>query len=520
MSKKEIPVPVAASFLMPALASAPKVKIMINVGACMDIPTGNYLVGLHGEHILNGGVGFLTGIVGIGNNFKSTLMHYMTVTIAARMGNQTTITTYDTEINIHEWHLQRMMQAHVDLKGTDLIEEGRWNITDKTMYTGDQYYEIAKDFMQKKIKEKSKYMVTTPFIGRDGKAQQIVAPTAMQIDSFSEFSTQDVIKMQDENALGESGANMVSMRQGMQKNRVLMEIPYLTGGSYTYMFMTAHIGAEFNMDPRNPAPKKLQHLKGGMKLKGVPEKFTFTTNNCWHCYNAAPLINQSTKAPEYPRDSDDDMSGDTDLNVVIARQLRNKSGPSGMAVHLIVSQQEGLLPALTEFHYIKENGRWGLEGNDRNYTHAMCPEIALSRTAVRKKITAHPELRRALNISSEMLQMYDLWKDVENEYICTPKELYDDLKAMGYDWSTLLNTRGWWAPKGFHEDIPFLSTMDLLRMRSGKYIPYWLSSIDKAKIDKSKAKAAPIQEHYRDKIKDMYVKPESAADAAPFEIID
>jgi hypothetical protein len=464
---------------------------MINVGALMDIPTGKYLKGKHGEMILNGGLGFLTGVVGIGNNFKSTVMNYLGVATVARMGIGSGISTYDTEINIHEWHLARMASNNPQLHGENLIESGRWQITDKTVYTGDKWYDITKDFMQMKIKEKVKHSIATPFLDRKGDPLKIIVPTCLGVDSMSEFVTQDVLKMQDDNSLGEAGANMVSMRQGMQKNRFLMEIPALAGGSYTYVLMTAHIGSEFAMDPRNPPPKKLAHLPQGIKLKGVPEKFTFVMNNCYHCYNAAKLINEGTKAPEYPRDKDDVLVGDTDLNEVTIRQLRSKSGPSGMAFKLIVSQQEGVLPTLTEFHFIKAEKRWGLEGNLQNYTLAFCPDIALSRTAVRRKIDAHPELCRGINLAAEMLQITYLWHDISPEYLCTPKELYDDLITMGYDWSILLNTRGWWAPDGVHTDISFLSTMDFMRMRTGEYIPYWFTPEQKAKIDLGKAQPKP-----------------------------
>ncbi len=481
----------SAPLLMPGLTQAPNVKVMINIGALLDIPTGTYLKGKYGEMILNGGLGFLTGVVGIGNNFKSTIMHYMGITMVARMGKATGLFTYDTEINIHESRLKRLASRDELFGDENIIETGRWQITDKTMYHGDQWYDTVKDFMNLKIKEKAKHSITTPFLDRSGNHLKIVQPTGLEVDSMSEFVTQDVIKMQDENSLGESGANTVSMRQGLQKNRFLMEIPALSGGSYTYVMMTAHIGSEFSMDPRNPPPKKLQYVQQGTKLKGVPEKFTFVMNNCWNCYNASKLANQSTKAPEYPRDANDDLTGDTDLNVVTVRQLRSKSGPSGMAVQLVVSQQDGVLPALTEFHYIKESKRWGLEGNDRNYTLCFCPDIALSRTAVRKKIDSHPELRRGLNLASEMCQINDLWHDIHDAYLCTPKELYDDLIKMGYDWKVLLNTRGWWAPEGVHDDIPFLSTMDFLRMRTGEYIPYWFTPEQKEKIDLSKAQPAP-----------------------------
>ena len=67
------------------MTPAPNVKVMINLGACLDIPTGHYIQGRRGESILNGGLGFITGIVGIGNNFKSTIDRFMMLTAMARM---------------------------------------------------------------------------------------------------------------------------------------------------------------------------------------------------------------------------------------------------------------------------------------------------------------------------------------------------------------------------------------------------------------------------------------------------
>jgi hypothetical protein len=144
-------------------------------------------------------------------------------------------------------------------------------------------------------------------------------------------------------------------------------------------------------------------------------------------------------------------------------------------IQLLVSQQDGILPALSEFHYIKVNDRYGLEGNVQNYTLALRPDIALSRTKVRSKINGDPLLRRALNITSEMCQINQLYDYLDDDIYCTPKQLYDDLKAKGYDWEMLLKTRGRWTYDNDQHPVPFLSTMDLMRMRAGKYHPYWLA---------------------------------------------
>jgi hypothetical protein len=203
-------------------------------------------------------------------------------------------------------------------------------------------------------------------------------------------------------------------------------------------------------------------------------------SNCWHAYNAAPLINQGTKAPEYPSDKDDSVSGDTDLNLVKLRQLRSKSGPSGYELEIIVSQSEGVLPELTEFHFIKDNDRFGITGTLQHYNLDLYPECKLQRTTVRGKIDSDPRLCRALNITAELLQMHMFWRHLEEGILCTPKELYDDLVKLGYDMNTLLDTRGWWTMENEKHPVPFLSTMDLLRMRKGLYTPYWMKA-DKTK---------------------------------------
>jgi hypothetical protein len=298
--------------LLSGFAPAPAVKVMINIGALFDIVSGTYVKGIHGESILNGGLAALTGVVGIGNNFKSTVMHFMSFTALSRMPGSIG-SSYDTEVNIHEWHLKEMIGRIPELRGEDILESGRWVITDKTIYSGNKWYDIFREFAENKIKDASKYQVTSPFLDRGGKTLlKFSLPSFTELDSFTEFETDDVAKMQDDNELGESGGNTIHMRQGLAKLRLLMEAPRLNSGSYNYMIMTAHIGKESTMQSagggREIPITKLKHLKNGDKIKGVTDKFTFVTHNCWHCYNASPLINDGTKGPEYPRDSSDTLN--------------------------------------------------------------------------------------------------------------------------------------------------------------------------------------------------------------------
>lgn len=453
---------------------APTIRPMLNIGCLMDIPTGQYLIGKYGESILNGGLNHITGVGGRGNMYKSTLAHFMELIALNRYLSAEGV-VYDTEVSLTVDRLHHLAKWMSNIGGLDLSELGRLILTDKTVEVGNKWFDKLRNYMSVRRKESKKYMLTTPFVDKNGVQMKSFNPLLVEVDSLSQMDIEAVEKMYDKNEVGDSGLNTEALKGAAAKSQMLGQLPGLTGASGTYLIMTAHMGDEHQLDPYAPPAKKLTFLKGKIKFKRVPENFTFLTNNCWYCSGAAMLINQSTKAPEFPRNKDDDLKGDTDLMVITIQNLRGKTGPTGLPFDLVVSQRDGVQVSLTEFYYIKSFDRYGLGGHDKSYYLELVPDINLSRTTVRKKINENAKLRRALEITSEMCQMKNLWHHLPEGLLVSPKELYEKISALGYDWDVLLDTRGYWM---FDEDItsetkPFLSTMDLLNMVAGKYKPYW-----------------------------------------------
>lgn len=62
---------------------------------------------------------------------------------------------------------------------------------------------------------------------------------------------------------------------------------------------------------------------------------------------------------------------------------------------------------------------------------------------------------------------------IESGLMCTPAELYEDIKKLGYDWNILLDTRGYWTLNQYSHPVPYLNTVDLLKMRKELYRPWW-----------------------------------------------
>jgi len=469
----------------PAFTEVDPYKFSYNLGCLMDIPTGKYVRGAKGENILNGGLSILTAIAGKGNTFKSTIEHYMILAAASKVcssGTMTYINTYDTEMNINLDRLSDFSKKFDEFKNVDIVRDGIWSVTDKTNHVGNEWYKILKEFLRnEKLKNKKDYTFETPFIDKEGKPIYTLFPTFGEIDSISEFETSDIEDIQDKNQLGESGGNTIHMRLGLAKTRLIMELPSLCNSAAHYLILTAHVGQEIAMQsgPYAVPTKKLQHMKMGEKIKGVTDKFFFLPNSVWQTVGATGLINQGTKGPEFPKTRTTVDEGSQDLNLVTIKQLRNKAGPSGFTLEIILSQSEGVLPSLTEFYYIKENDRYGLEGSNLNYNLALLPDVKLTRTTVREAIDTNPKLRRAIKITADLLQIKTYYKALPFE-VPDPKALYDKL-SKEYDWDVLLNTRDFWTFNNYKHPVNFLSTMDLIEMYYGSYSPYWLSSSKKEK---------------------------------------
>lgn len=466
----------------PAFVEVDPHKLLINIGCLMDIPTGKYVRGQKGENLLNGGLSVLTAVVGRGNTFKSTIMHYMMLSAASNMsasGIMTYINTYDTEMNIDMDRLLRFSQNFDTFKNIDIHREGVWSVTDKTHHLGDEWHKLFKDFLKgEKIKNKKNYLFQTPMLNKEGQPVFALFPTFGEIDSISEFETSDIEEIQNKNLLGESGGNMIHARSGLAKTRLLMELPGICNSAAHYSLMAAHVGNEMAMQqgPMSAPPaKKLQHMRQGEKIKGVTDKFFFLPTAVWQTLNASSLNNDTTKGPEYPKVQGKPDEGSTDLNIVKIKMLRSKFGPSGFTLEIIVSQTEGVLPSLTEFHFIKSNKRFGLEGSNINYNLVLYPDVKLMRTTVREKIDNDPKLRRAIKITADLLQLKQ-FSGNSSLVIPEPEELYAKLKEK-YDWDVLLNTRDFWTFNNYEHSVPYLSTMDMVEMYHGLYHPYWAKDL-------------------------------------------
>ena len=472
------------------IPTIPTVDPLFNVGCMLDIPTGSYHLGKYGQSILNGGWGAITSIIGIGHSFKSTTLMKFLLAVTDRIAQVDTIVD-DTE-NVGSYTRLNELAAHcinlskINFCDPNDLRRDRFQITSSSMVDangkvmlGDVFHDQVTKFAKEVYADKKAVYYTTPF--RQGHDPvKIRKPTLISYDSLTKmrFSSIESGKKAD-CKLGDSERNTVDLDNGRLKTQLNNSLPGLSKLGEIRFSLTAHTQKDIKMEGKFGVDKpKLTHGKREYDIKGVGTSFIQINEVILDIQSVTKFNNDVAKTGVYyPLIDTDREENCKDLNLLTAVITRNKHGATGFVYKYVMSQREGLLEHLSMFKFIKDSSFYGLVGNDKRQTLVLVPEITVQRTTVRKAIDDSYKLRRALEVTSDLLQIYYLFSPEGKKLLCTPQELYTDLIAMGYNWDTLLSiTRSFWVfEEEDNNNLPPLTTMDLLRMRAGLYVPYWLN---------------------------------------------
>jgi len=463
-------------------------KYLINIGATLDVPTSKLVIGNRGETIIAGGLPNFSAIVGPANNFKSTIYKYMMLSAMNKIlaTNFTYFHENDTEGNIDQETMQRFADIFENIienpitvpvgKDKDGEDIHLWSVSDRVDTGAEKFAETLDLFFKSMSKQKKvEYTAFKNIWGTDkGNPYMNYVPYFFGIDSLTYLKINTNMEAMAGIIMGDDD-NMIAMRNGKYKD-VLVEWLNINLLKYnSYCMLTAAYGENKDLKGKYEArpTRRLGHMGAADKLVGVPQSFDRLTKSAWAAAPAVPLTDNNG-VPIY---GDVGRSVEkNELNVVKLKQLRGKFGGSGITVSIVVSQTKGVEPFLTEFYNIhKLYNMFGLYGNNTNYRLHLRPDVALNRDKVVKALNNDELFKRAVNITSELCQFKHFKPGVVADIWCEPDVLYEDLIKMGYKWDQLLDTRGWWAIDQYNKNLkPFLSSIDLLKMRAGLYKPYWL----------------------------------------------
>lgn len=447
----------------------------LNVGCLFDHFSGRYSECEAGVMVLNGGASFINAVVGENNQFKSTLMDYFMLSAQDKYYDTSNSFYYETEgskdvegLEYRARHMPRIAEA--GMEGNE-----KFLFTNMLKLSGNAYWDIRKGYGEQKIdKKKPLPLLTTPFINHDGTRIKMIPPTFEEIDSWSMMSFDAIEEKFGDVAIGHKDNNMMFMNDGRYKTQIMMQMPGLNGRHGIYSMMTAHIGSKVQMDPNAPPFKIMADLQSGKSLKNATEKFTFVPNNMWFVHSRKPFTDGS-QLPLYGR-GEMGTKEDKDLVKVRCMNLRGKYGQSGAPFDLAFSQADGLLPHLTQLHYIRETNKYfGMGTNNTNLSLTLYPDCKMTRNSARDKIDEDYKLRRALELTSGLCQIKNFMWALGPQTGMPVEDIFEKIKSQKIDWDELLgNTRGHWQFDEVKEDKHYLSAYDLIRIASGKYKPYWM----------------------------------------------
>lgn len=454
---------------------APPFFPMPNTGTVLDVSAGSWQPGHRGQTVMNGGVCPFSCIAAMPNMFKSVLAAGMGGCVL-RAFRGSFLHAHDAETTMSRERTEAMARAAMDIgigkyrAPEDLISDGRMAITSSVDYDGTELFSLIKEYARKRLKEEKKIkleLINTV----TNEPYEYYVPIVEFWDSLSALKCENVVEMLDESDVGTKDLNMLAMRVNSGKSQIVDQAPDLTAKHGIYLIVTSHVGERYQLDPRTPNVKTLKWMKGdNIKLKRVPENLSFHTGNCYVITHLSPMVDKGEAM--FPYSPGDELKA-TDLVEIQVVNMRGKYGPSGIPLSIVCSQREGWLTYMSNFVYLRTN-KYGINGQGgQHFALALTPEYKMQRTTVRQKFRESFKAQRAALILVEMHWCFTQRNDIDPIYKCEPTQLYDEIKNMGYDWDLLLETRFWFGPIDEGQDVPYLSTMDLLKMRVNQYHPYW-----------------------------------------------
>lgn len=434
-------------------------SVAFNTGTRYDLATGIFQPGVDGEWYLNGGLSaHINAFVAPNGNFKSTIANSLIMRATGIYNNSETMIN-DTENSLDK-NKERAVNMAEELAGNISTENILW--MKGIDYDLDTWDEFIKSYCTKKEAAQKDYMVETPFIDPVTlKPLKVWIPTFVFCDSISELVSsgeEELIDGAKSKGIGDSKANTVYMLDGNKKTLFIRTMRRRCQKYGLIFVCTGHYDKTIQMDMYNPNPKETLFAKQDWKLKGCGSKMKFLSSI--YARMAASVLVDSNKESLYA----DGLTPAKDIHEVDIVLERCKTANAGEMFPFVCSQSKGLLNAVSDYHYLRLNEYYGLEGNKQRQQVALLPDVTISRNTVRELATAKPQLRRALEICAGLCYIKNNWNCAQYPYDfnITPSKLFEKLTADKNKTlvDEILNSRGYWTYGKC--DIPYMSLFTIM----------------------------------------------------------
>ena len=438
-------------------------SVNFNTGTLFDLATGKYLLGSDGDWYLNGGLSsHINMFVGMSSQFKSTLMNSLVMRCMGVYNDPDVETVVkDSEMALAK-DKERAMKMAEELYDDTMIKRIAW--LDDVYYNLNNTDTFLKEICAKRAANKKKYTVETPFIDQyTGERMRVWKPFFVVIDSLTMLKAdieEDMLDNESGKGLGDPKLNTVHMVDGNKKSVFISAMRRRCQQYGIVLVLTGHYDTQIQMDPYSSMPKDTLFSKGNYKVKGCGSGTKFLSSIYAKCQ--ASLLQDSNKEALY-------AEGPTQARDIYEVGLlleRCKTANAGEITPFVVSQSEGLLNVVTNYHYLRLHGYFGLNGNKQKQQCALLPDLTISRNTVRDLAKSNPQLRRALELTAQLCYVRTNWnvKDLPFDMDIEPAKLFDKLMSDKNKnlVSDILNTRGYWTYEKHPQ--PYMSLFKVLEL--------------------------------------------------------
>ena len=446
-----------------------------NTGSLFDLPSGRYVPGVDGKWYLNGGLSpHVNAIVGPNGAFKSTSACTFVMRAASIYKDSETL-ILDSENSLDK-DKSRALHMAEELYDDSLEERVRWiKGIDYTIgkpknkdYDASDIYDVIKKICALKETHRKDMIRETPFYDpKTGEALKMWVPTFFFIDSLTELTTaleEETLNGQNTNF---SDTNTVAMADGNKKTLFIHAMRKLCQKYGIVFVVTGHFDKVVQMDMYNPTPKETTFAPRDYKTKGCGSKLKFLSSI--YARTQAVLLQDSSKEPLYACGT----GPAKDVLEIDITLERCKTANAGEVTPFVATQSEGLLNAVTNYHYLRIHDYFALNGNKQKQQVFLLPDVTISRNTIRSIASGDAKLRRALEIAAQYCYIRNNWntKDYPVRFDLDPNVLFDRLNSDKNKTviDDILNTRGYWTFKGSEQDqLPYMDLFEILVMCGAK----------------------------------------------------
>jgi hypothetical protein len=455
--------------------------IKMPVGGGFDIITGVFTKGTRDETLLFGGFTNFTTLTGVSNSFKTTVMLSMISTVVDRLRytSDADVIVFDTESNFDSYRVNELLKKKIKYSDPTTLPVTYLNVNSTDIHT---FFDNFVAFMKNKLKNSNRNSIKLPMI-KTVSGENVTLPyfTIGLIDTITQYGVSEGhLSTLTKNGSDSDKNRMSGVTDGGMRDKHFKAYFQLLLSSNTNLGLIVQTKTNIIKDVGYGLrpPKEFSSMSEDEVLTGLSQFTKFVTRSIIGFRSKSPLYNPSKTGTLYKTKKF--KSPPNELRVVKAVTYRVKNGKSDRYIEVVVSENDGLLKELSEFHQIYTNkfGYRELQGNVRKdlivYELELMPGVEFTLSEVRDKLDEDPLFARAVQITSELWQINELPVNNYEEYVTKPQEMYETIKELGFDWNRLLNTRNWWTPDHYKPGIlKYLSVIDLIRMMKDGYRPWW-----------------------------------------------